>query len=225
MNPNSNIFNILQRIDEFYAMYPEECVDRALDILIGRIETCAYFIYLPFNQLKELSKHNPDVYAIQIGPDMYAIPNFIKKNNGKLECYGMTFMRSVKGPNGVWRESDAIDYKFVNDLHGDLNKLFMVYDMPITFKGIKKVEKGRFTSPGNFYCKLRNKKLDVDALERMIQRLVNYFYDEHPDPELDKMLDEFDKYDEWSDSMTFSEYIEYIRRMTGFDLLHPPGMN
>ena len=207
---NTNqIFDIINFINNDCAVFPQEYVDKALNILVGRIHESVIYMYVDYKQLMRLGKKNKFFYAIQINSELFAIPNFWKDG----QMYAVNFMN----------EKGDIDYQFVNSLHRDLNNILKIYDIPVEFKGIKKIQNGKLESIPNFYCNIKHKKINPKNIMKLIERLINHDMSEMPDEEVEKLIDQMEYIDlETLYSMTFMEYSNFVKERLGYGLLDVP---
>jgi hypothetical protein len=217
---SNNPYSIVNKINECYDNNPHECVDEALNMIVGLIKNDFIYKFVDFNELVKLKDANPDIYVIQINETTFAIPSYLGNDN---KIYNVVFMEYDKETNEI---TDRINYDLVNEIHEDLNKILSIFDIPVNFKGIKHFVDGKLIPIPKFNCILQHAKLSINVLNRIIYEVfknesdIALTYTEQNEYEqLHRQID----YEQ--DTIMFSTLIEYskfIEKITTKSLFYVP---
>ena len=217
-------YEIIIDINNTYSAYPKDYIDKALDITVGHIDNKIVYIYCDWNLLCKIARNNANIpfYAIQINQDLYAIPNYADSSK-KLHPVG--FMRID--------DETKIDYDLINSIHRDLNNILKLYCIPVEFRGVKKIENGRINVLRPFNCRLEHSMLDMNVFDNVINRIGRYYeliddlgflyeFSDEYDEEIEDLIYPIDDGNIISDSMSFTDYSNFIKETTGISMFSVP---
>ena len=218
-NFNIEYFNIIYEILNQTQSYPLEIVEIALNAQIGNFEYKCLYNIVDYDGLesiaKELENCKDEILAIQINDTQFAIPYMI------IDDVVYLFDVYYCNKNG----HKFINYNLINGIHRDLNNFLKIYNIPVNFKGIKRINKGIIYKVPKFSCNLKHKKLNIDSLINLINQLFNYKMNDELDfnPKLEAIIANTEwENPEDDDSKTFIEYVDYVYKKTGHYLLSIP---
>ena len=207
---SNNPYSIINKINECYTNNRHEYVDEALNMIVGLIKNDFIYKFFDYNGLVELGKTYPDIYVIQINDTTFAIPNYMDKEN---KFHNVVFMEYNEKTNEI---TNKINYRLVNEIHEDLNKILSIFNIPVNFKGIKHLVNGRLTPIPKFKCTLQHTKLSISVLNRIIYEIFKNesdiamtFIEQNEYEQLHKQID-FEQ-----DTIIYSTIIEYSKFFEG----------
>ena len=193
--------DLLEMYDELMILYPDEYVEMALDLLIGKIDNCFMYGICDAKEFNELMEKNPYLFAIGINDKVF-IPTY----------------RFIQNYPVVVDRNGRIDYRLIASICRDLNKILSIIETPIRFNSFKIWKNGRLRNI-NYVFHDKHFKVDPDRF-RLLTIEINNRFENGDDEELDKIVDNLYS-DNVNDNtpMNFNEYSSFIGSVTGYDLL------
>ena len=227
MSVNTNNFNnsikekckIIKNILAQDRNYPKQIVNIALNAQVGNIENMCLYSFFNYDGLKRFANSGDcknDILVIQISETQFAVPYVIISE--KIYMYSI-YDKDKEG-------KPVIDYETINGIHRDLNKLLKIFNVPVHFKGIKKIRNHRISAVDGFSCNLHHTKLDINSFNNLVDTLFKYMGNpELPiNPRLEDIIDITEARTINDDTLTFTEYLDYVYGITGTSLLSVPNI-
>lgn len=209
-----NSYDIIKEIIMCTEIFPDQdAVDDAISIAVGCIENRFIYRFVTYDELIKLGKINQRLFAIQVNNYLFAIPLFI--NNEDKLCI-VPLAKTIRG-RGI-----IVNYTLANSICSDLNNILKVCNIDVEFKGIVDMKNGRIRKPQDFYCNIKHTPVNIDQLVHIADVLCHYYQTgEGDEREIFDYL-EFLRVEEHDTTMTFIEYVEFVKEVTGFDIFSIP---